>query len=264
MRLIISVKFVKNNSGETNLLSTLKTGKTNSMAKDYLSGLMADQKLASKLTTESSEKSIKIIDELIEDSEKRQQNIFANLDFLKKAKQEAEAFLKNGYNLGKVSVLVPVGLWGLGQGFSFPDKDISLLGIGHHRYFLFHSAIGLVALRHFYKQWLDAENNNQHFTNRVKRKVSGSLLGSFAMGVGIHLAVDSFQPKSIVFPFFGSLVNGTLVDDNIWLIGNSLWAFKIGHDIFSLTMADELETAKDYVKDKFKGTLNFTELKVVK
>lgn len=73
------------------------------------------------------------------------------------------------------------------------------------------------------------------------------------MGVGVHLMIDVFQPKAVIFPFIGSLVSGTLVDDNIWLIGNSLWAFKIGHDLMVLTVADELEIAKAWVKKKFEG-----------
>jgi hypothetical protein len=41
--------------------------------------------------------------------------------------------------------------------------------------------------------------------------------------VGCHLLLDVFQPKAVIFPFFGSLVEGTLVDDNLWLLGNALW-----------------------------------------
>ena len=77
------------------------------------------------------------------------------------------------------------------------------------------------------------------------------MFGTVAAGVGIHLLVDVFQPKSIVFPFFGSLVEGTLVDDNIWLLGNSLWAFRISHEVFSLVLADEMTLAKDFASQRF-------------
>ncbi|OPZ61563.1 MAG: hypothetical protein BWY85_02372 [Firmicutes bacterium ADurb.Bin506] len=82
-------------------------------------------------------------------------------------------------------------------------------------------------------------------------KLTGAALGAYAMGVGVHLAMDVFQPKSVVFPFFGSLVDGTLVDDNIWLLGNSLWAFKIARDVFVISFAPELEAAREYVKTTF-------------
>ena len=190
-------------------------------------------------------------------------SLFYDSSTLRKIKKEVDSIITSGYNITKAGVLIPVGLWGLDHGLPFPDSDISLLGIGNHRFFLFHSALGLVALRYLHKQWMQKLDEDR-FRHRVIKKVSGMLLGSYSVGVGIHLAIDLFQPKSIVFPFFGSLVDGTLVDDNIWLLGNSLWAFKIGKDIFTLTLADEIETAKKYVKAKFGSSLNYNELEIVK
>jgi hypothetical protein len=207
-----------------------------------------------------SEKSLKSAYELIDNriSENEESSFFtsATLSHLKK---EVDSILTSGYNISKAGILVPTGIWGLSHGFSFPDADISLLGIGNHRFFLFHSSIGLIVLRYFYNQWVQ-KLDDEKFSNRATKKISGMVLGSFSIGVGIHLAVDVFQPKSIVFPFFGSLVDGTLVDDNIWLMGNSLWAFKIGKDIFTLTLADEIEMAKKYVKEKFGASLNYNQL----
>lgn len=171
-----------------------------------------------------------------------------NLNYYDKVKQRIKLELDNAYSASKFAVLVPTGLFGLSEGFHFPDTDISLLGIKNHRYFLFHSAIGLYVVQHFYRQWLDKQSNPEGWSNRVLQKVTGVLLGSGAIGVGIHLLTDVFQPKSIVFPFFGSLVEGTLIDDNIWLLGNSLWAFKIGRDIFALTISDEYEKACSFVE----------------
>jgi hypothetical protein len=136
---------------------------------------------------------------------------------------------------------------------AFPDLDITLLGVGYHRFFLFHSALGLVGLRYFYKQWLEKQAEPDRWASRVKRKVTGALLGGFATGVGVHLAIDVFQPKSVVFPFFGSLVDGTLIDDDIWLIANSLWAFKIAHDVFALSLADEFKDARQFVEKQFEA-----------
>ena len=156
------------------------------------------------------------------------------------------------YKVGSLTVLAPVGAFGLMEGFAAPDWDISLIGIGYHRYFFFHSVFGLLVLRHFYRQWQLRSGQTQHgWKGKVKQKIAGTLFGTVAAGVGLHLLVDVFQPKSIVFPFFGSLVDSTLLDDNIWLLGNSLWAFRISHEVFSLVLADELEMAKDYVAKEF-------------
>ena len=100
--------------------------------------------------------------------------------------------------------------------FRFPDLDIRLLGIGKHRYFLFHSAIvPLIAL------WVA----------RKLRHISivGYLTAAFAIGflagVGIHLLTDVFQFKAVMFPFIGSLVDGTSIDDRLWEGGNALLCF---------------------------------------
>lgn len=100
---------------------------------------------------------------------------------------------------------------------------------------------------------VESHSDQPGVLRRFGEKVAGFTLGTYAMGVGVHLMIDVFQPKAVIFPFIGSLVNGTLVDDNIWLMGNSLWAFKISHDLMVLTVADELEIAKAWVKQKFEG-----------
>ncbi|NJD22051.1 MAG: hypothetical protein FIA82_05210 [Melioribacter sp.] len=230
------------------------------MGNQIISKIIKSESLPNKLVNNSYHSAAKLIDDLVDQN--KSSSLF-DIQILKKAQAGIHDIFTSGYNVTKTSVLIPVGLWGLKAGYNFPDMDISLLGIGNHRFFLFHSALGLVTLRYFYKQWL-LKSTDKSFTNRVTRKVSGMILGTYSIGVGIHLAVDIFQPKSIVFPFFGSLVDGTLVDDNIWLLGNSLWAFKIGHDIITLTLADELETAKKYVKKRFGQQLNYNELEVIK
>jgi hypothetical protein len=204
--------------------------------------------LARHLARDNTEKSIIAIDRIIEEKGKD----LLDVDFLRRAQEEGKKALNTTASFGKAAVLVPVGLFGLQEGLTAPDIDITLLGIGNHRYFLFHSAIGLAILRYFYTHWQYAEG--QTMLKRFGQKVAGLALGSYAFGVGIHLGFDVIQPKSVVFPFFGSLIDGTLIDDRIWLMGNSLWAFKISHDIFALCMANELESAKAWVKDRFKGS----------
>ena len=49
--------------------------------------------------------------------------------------------------------------------------------------------------------------------------VVGFLATTFAIGylvgVGVHLVTDLFQTKTVMFPFIGSLVDGTSVDDRL-------------------------------------------------
>lgn len=230
------------------------------MGNTLIKNIIQRESLLNHFTNDTHKKLIHLIDEkIVNDSTS---SFFYDSPTLSRIKNEVNSVITSGYNVTKAAVLVPVGLWGLKHGMPFPDTDISLLGIGNHRFFLFHSALGLVVLRYLHKQWLQ-KLDKENFKDRVTKKVSGALLGSFSIGVGVHLAIDVFQPKSIVFPLFGSLVDGTLVDDNIWLLGNSLWAFKIGKDVFSLTLADEIEQAKIYVKGKFGHSLDYNKLKVI-
>ena len=60
-----------------------------------------------------------------------------------------------------------------------------------------------------------------------------------------------FQPKSVIFPGIGSLIDGTLVDDNIWLFGNALYCFKIADDLYSLALGDDYKRVKLFVKERF-------------
>jgi hypothetical protein len=209
--------------------------------------------IPSRLAAESLNSGLKTIDELIALGQRNDHCFLTSLEYLRQARDVATGLFHDSYAFAKAGVLIPVGLFGLSHGMTFPDLDISLLGIGYHRFFLFHSALGLVGLRYFYRQWLEKQMEPDRWANRVKRKISGALLGGFAVGVGVHLAIDVFQPKAVVFPFFGSLVDGTLVDDDIWLIANSLWAFKIAHDVFALSLADELKDAKEFVKKQFEA-----------
>jgi len=154
---------------------------------------------------------------------------------------------------GQATLIVPAGLVGLAQGIAMPDLDISLVGIGAHRFFLFHSGLvvwGLeqLYLRYYRQMELDASSGSsmaayRSHARRVLMKVAGGLLGAAAIGVGIHLVIDVFQPRAVIFPVIGSLLDGTLVDDNIWLLGNALWCFRIAHDVFALVLADDLDRA---------------------
>ncbi len=83
-------------------------------------------------------------------------------------------------------------------GYGIPDLDIRLLGIGYHRYFLFHSAFLPILLA--------------IYTPKALR----TLAAGIALGLGCHLFTDLFQYKAVIFPFIGSLVKGTSLDDRLW------------------------------------------------
>ena len=146
-----------------------------------------------------------------------------------------------------MSVYVPVGLTGLFNGLILPDLDIVMLGLGAHRYFMYHSAIGLAVLKRLYRIWSEKQKGGGSL-QRAFRKVCGVALAGCAVGVGIHLVSDALHPKTVIFPFFGSLISGTMVDDTLWLLGNAVWAFKIAADTFVLVLAEDEISAREWLK----------------
>lgn len=185
-------------------------------------------------------------------------SLAADPSSLSRVQAQWAAWQQRFRDAGQATLIVPAGLVGLAQGIVMPDLDISLVGIGAHRFFLFHSGLvvwGLeqLYLRYYRQMELDAPSSPpmagrpmaayRNHARRVLMKVAGGLLGAAAIGVGIHLVIDVFQPKAVIFPVIGSLLDGTLVDDNIWLLGNALWCFRIAHDVFALVLADDLDRA---------------------
>jgi len=216
--------------------------------------VLSQKYLPGRIAVENTKQAGRVIDDILARQDLGDGELFSDFNLLRQMQEEINRALHGCAAVAKAGVLVPVGLWGLTEGLSAPDMDISLLGIGNHRFFLFHSALGLAVLRHLFNKWQEAETYSSQFFKNAGGKVVGALLGTYAVGVGVHLMIDVFQPKAVIFPFFGSLVNGTLMDDNIWLLGNSLWAFKIGRDVFSLVLADEIGSARKYVESKFGET----------
>jgi len=222
------------------------------LVNDTIDRILRRDGLPNRILNESLAGAARILDDLISSYEGKKGFLISDIEFLREAQEGLRRTMGAAYAKTKMGVLVPVGVWGLTKGLNAPDLDISTLGIGNHRFFLFHSAIGLAVLQYLYRNWtasLGEEENK--WSRRVPKKISGALLGSVALGVGVHLAIDVFQPKAVIFPIFGSLIDGTLVDDNIWLLGNSLWAFRIAHDVFTIALGDELESVKQYISEKF-------------
>ncbi|RKX78064.1 MAG: hypothetical protein DRP87_07295 [Spirochaetes bacterium] len=115
----------------------------------------------------------------------------------------------------------------------FPDYDIRLLGIGEHRNFLFHSSflpvLGFVFLR-------KSRSRSYIFTI-----IQGFTMG-ICLAIGLHLFLDTFQSAAVKFIFIGSLVDGTSLDDRLWLGINSIVsmiiAFYFGSNIYKDTAAN--------------------------
>ncbi|MGI6037613.1 MAG: hypothetical protein ACOYD6_05235 [Limnochordia bacterium] len=230
------------------------------MADDWVAQFVRKNTLAQRLAQTSTKNGLAHIETLIDSRLEKDgagygfSLVLGDVAVLRELQSALRPLVSATYNLAQMGILVPSGLWGLSRGIVAPDLDIRLLGIGKHRYFLFHSALGLVVLRKLYNMWRQStEDKNHLWPYRVVHKTAGMALGAYAVGVGVHLAIDVFQPKAVIFPFFGSLVDGTLIDDRLWLLGNSLWAFQIANDVFSIVMANEVETACTYVAETFQN-----------
>ena len=142
----------------------------------------------------------------------------------------------------KAAAIFASGYCALGKGVVAPDADISLLGIGNHRFFLFHSAIGLEILKRLYNNWNSNASGEEANPSALTIKIiTGVLLGGYAAGVGIHLALDAVSPKAVIFPVIGSLIDGTLIDDDIWLAANSAWAFSISYKVFKDVLGEDIK-----------------------
>ena len=55
--------------------------------------------------------------------------------FYEKLRKESRKWQDVFRDYSNAAVLVPVGLWTFNEALSWPDSDISLLGIGNHRFF---------------------------------------------------------------------------------------------------------------------------------
>ncbi|ACY49766.1 hypothetical protein Rmar_2908 (plasmid) [Rhodothermus marinus DSM 4252] len=145
----------------------------------------------------------------------------------------------------RLGVAIPAGLLGFPLGAGLPDLDIAVLGIGAHRYFLTHSALGAFFVRQFLRRMTGGG---------IGRAVVGGAGAGMALGLGGHLVIDgSFGlldgQKSVQFGIpgltdMGSLLSGTLVDDNLYLLANGLWALIMARDMVVLATGKQPEEAQ--------------------
>ena len=206
--------------------------------KDPLSSAFSDRKRTDSTLSGLS-------DGIKEESEYFDEEVYSDI------RQAAATWGQSVADIAQMTVMVPASLWTFSEFSDFPDIDISTLGIGNHRYFLFHSAAVAWALKKIYDARLASSEGSSRITDKVIDRIVGVMAGSGAYAVGIHLALDVVQPKSVVFPFIGSPVDGTLIDDNIWLMGNSLYCFYLGNQMFALALGEDLPCVKAFVKKNF-------------
>ena len=171
--------------------------------------------------------------------------------FRDEIKNTASRWRKEITNKAQVVVLVPTGIYAFDKFFNLPDLDITFFGIGSHRYFLFHSGAAAWILKTLYEARLKKVENDKTIMTKVVNKILGVTAASGCVAIGCHLLTDVTQPKSIVFPFFGSLVSDTLIDDNIWMLGNSVYCFKVANDLYTLALGDDFKLVKNFVKENF-------------
>ena len=79
-------------------------------------------------------------------------------------------------------------------------------------------------IKRIYEANFGEPQGEEPFGTSVWRKVFGVAAATSVFAIGCHLTVDAFQTKAVLFPEIGSLVEGTLVDDNIWLLSNALYS----------------------------------------
>lgn len=175
-------------------------------------------------------------------------NVFG-LESYREFLENSRSFKRDIAILGKSTVILPSLYLGYELFSGFPDLDISTLGIGQHRYWLFHSGLAAYAIQRLHA--LSIGHLGDSLPERVVRKSLDALAGGACLGLGIHLMADFLTPKSIQFPFIGSLVDCTMVDDSIWTLGNSLYCFRLASDIFALGLGKDLDELKNFIWREF-------------
>lgn len=152
---------------------------------------------------------------------------------------------------GKVIVYAPILAKSTAIGLSFPDLDFVVpgIGIGGHRWAVTHSAVAA---------WLAKQGLatiDQYVSNEIARtamrQATAAAGAGFAIGIAIHLLKDAFvdgdQTVRFRVPFIGgpgTLLQGTYLDDDIWLGGNGLYALKLAGDMLVMGFGEDALEAK--------------------
>lgn len=150
---------------------------------------------------------------------------------------------------GKVLVYSPVLVKSVAMGVAFPDLDLVApgIGIGGHRWAVTHSALAA---------WIGKkglETIDRYVTSDVARKIMKEVTASaavgFSIGLSFHLLKDALwdAEQSVRFnlPFVGgsgTIIDGTYLDDDLWLGTNGLYAAKATKDILLMGFGDDART----------------------
>jgi hypothetical protein len=149
-----------------------------------------------------------------------------------------------------------VGVW---HGVLIPDFDITDLGIGFHRHFLYHSATPAAIasfLRRRVFEKIKSFNERKGYLSPKKieliEKAAALYVAGMAIGQAGHFIADATWQgsKAIVWRIPGifdlksltgsnSLVPGTLLDDHLWLWGNTVVALKIAWEELKFALGKE-------------------------
>ena len=128
-----------------------------------------------------------------------------------------------------IAFLVSAGFVGY-LAFPLPTVDVEVLGEGASRNFLFYSAL-LPVLLLLSCSLLES----RPFTRVV---TAGATVGA-AIGIGAQLVKALFVAEPVTFFALGSIFPDTLVDDALWLIGNTVTCALVIYA--ALTQAEEIE-----------------------
>jgi hypothetical protein len=170
--------------------------------------------------------------------------------------------LKNNLGLSTKKILW-VGTAGLGylRGSGFPDLDITLLGIGGHRNWFFHSSLTTVGLYLAIDKLIAYFGNNydeHNFGAKLIKNIGAPLVAGFAVGNALHLFADGLGAKDVVgFPL-GSLFGGGFFVDRLWLFANGAICLILAGKLVAIAFAKDKEAIQNYCKQighKFKTIL---------
>lgn len=155
--------------------------------------------------------------------------------------------------IGKMTAAgILIGLGGL-LGTLLPDFDILALGIGGHRNFLLHSALPVWGLYKIHKWAVHRLKPKPGSAADLCCAAAGLFIGGVALGASTHLFVDATLQghKAVLFPLLGSMVGGSLLDDNLWLGGSSLIALYVAFREFEYVLGADhplIATARQFAE----------------
>lgn len=175
------------------------------------------------------------------------------------------------------------GVW---CGVMIPDWDITQLGIGFHRNFLYHSATPAAAAKcahRFIFNKIRAYNEEKGLLSQDKLdlidKAAALYVAGFALGQAGHFIADATWQgsKAILWRIPGigdlksltgsnSLIPGTLLDDHFWLFGNTIWALKIAWEELKYALGKEHPMIKaiSWIGRKLEELWDWTKNKIIK